>query len=66
MKFLVQAVERLFGHHLSNRLEQALSRGPNPGELVEFTALWRGLPKDGFSANRLIHRLIDTRAFGVP
>jgi hypothetical protein len=46
--------------------EQALSRGPNPGEMEEFTALWRALPQDGFSANRLIHRLIDTRAFGVP
>ncbi len=46
--------------------EHALSRGPNPGEMEEFTALWRGLPKEGFSANRLIHRLIDTRAFGVP
>jgi hypothetical protein len=46
--------------------EHALSRGPNPAELEEFTALWRGLPKDNYSANRLIHRLIDTRAFGVP
>jgi hypothetical protein len=46
--------------------EHALSRGPNPGEMEEFTALWRGLGKDNFSANRLIHRLIDTRAFGVP
>lgn len=46
--------------------EHALSRGPNPGEMTEFTALWRGLPADKYSANRLIHRLIDTQAFGAP
>lgn len=46
--------------------EHALSRGPNPGEMEEFTALWQALPQDDYSANRLIHRLIDTRAFGVP
>jgi hypothetical protein len=46
--------------------EQALSRGPTPPEMEEFTALWRALPQDNFSANRLIHRLIDLRAFGVP
>jgi hypothetical protein len=46
--------------------EHALSRAPNPGEMAEFTALWRSLPADNFSANRLIHRLIDSQAFGVP
>ncbi|HEY6878184.1 MAG TPA: DUF1585 domain-containing protein [Polyangiales bacterium] len=46
--------------------EHALSRGPTPPEMDEFTALWRSLPDDGYSANRLIHRLIDTQAFGVP
>ncbi|HET9956965.1 MAG TPA: hypothetical protein VFQ61_20855, partial [Polyangiaceae bacterium] len=44
----------------------ALSRGPNAEEIDEFTALWRHLPEDKYSANRLIHRLIDTHAFGVP
>ncbi|MFM2418989.1 MAG: hypothetical protein RL385_3712 [Pseudomonadota bacterium] len=46
--------------------EHALSRGPNPGEMEEFAALWRGLRADKFSANRLIHHLIDTQAFGAP
>lgn len=46
--------------------EHALSRGPSPDEVEEFTALWRALPEDDYSANRLIHRLADTAAFGVP
>jgi hypothetical protein len=46
--------------------EHALSREPGPGEQEAFLALWRSLPEDGYSANRLIHRLVDTRAFGAP
>ena len=46
--------------------EHALSRAPNPDEIDEFTELWQRLPEDGYSANRLIHRLVDTRAFGAP
>ena len=46
--------------------EHALSRGPTPGELDELTALWKKLPEDNYSANKLIHRLVDSRAFGVP
>jgi hypothetical protein len=46
--------------------EHALSRGPEADEIEEFTALWRALPDDNFSANKLIHRLVDSRAFGVP
>lgn len=44
--------------------EQALSRGPTPAEKDEFDALWRGLAADGYSVNRLLHRFIDTKAFG--
>lgn len=39
---------------------------PGPAHQAEFEALWRSLDGDGFSANRLIHRVIDTDAFGVP
>ena len=46
--------------------EHALSRKPGPADGQEFTALWRSLPADGYSANRLLHRLVDTRAFGAP
>jgi len=44
----------------------AFARPPAPDERTEFDALWRGLPDDGFSANRALHRLIDTNAFQVP
>jgi hypothetical protein len=44
----------------------AFARSPAPDERAEFEALWRALPDDGFSANRALHRLIDTNAFQVP
>jgi hypothetical protein len=44
----------------------ALGHEPRPDEQAEFVALWRALPGDGWSANRLIHRLVDTQAFGAP
>ncbi len=46
-----------------------LAVGHDPQTLLErqeFEALWRALPADGYSANKLIHRLIDTRSFGAP
>jgi hypothetical protein len=46
--------------------QQALNREPLPDEAEEFAALWQSLPGDGHSAWRLIHRLVDTTAFGVP
>jgi hypothetical protein len=46
--------------------QQALNREPSPDEAEEFSALWQSLPGDGHSAWRLIHRLVDTSAFGVP
>lgn len=42
---------------------QALSREPLPHENEEFESLWKNLPDDGYSANRLIHRLVETKAF---
>lgn len=44
----------------------ALAREAGSAELTEFTALWQSVRTDGYSANRLIHRLIDTQTFGVP
>jgi hypothetical protein len=44
----------------------ALGGGASSAQRPEFDALWRSLPDDGFSANRLIHRLVDTRSFGAP
>jgi hypothetical protein len=46
--------------------EHALGRGPAPDEQEEFAQLWQSLPEEGWSANRLIHRLVDTMAFGAP
>ena len=42
----------------------ALSRDPFPNESAEFKALWEGLPEDGYSVNKLIHKFVDTNAFG--
>ncbi|MBK8238899.1 MAG: DUF1585 domain-containing protein [Deltaproteobacteria bacterium] len=46
--------------------EHALGRGPTPDEHDDFDELARSLLDDGHSANRLIHRLVDTAAFGTP
>ncbi len=46
-----------------------LAVGHDPQTLIErqeFEAIWRALAADGYSANKLIHRLIDTRSFGAP
>ena len=42
----------------------ALSRDPFAHEQEEFKALWEGLPMEGYSVNKMIHRFIDTKAFG--
>jgi hypothetical protein len=44
----------------------ALGRSATGKEQEEFAALWQALPADGYSANKLIHRLVDTDAFGRP
>lgn len=46
--------------------EHALGHEPEPDEQDEFIALWQSLPDEGWSANRLIHRLVDGAAFGAP
>ncbi|EDM74809.1 hypothetical protein PPSIR1_14265 [Plesiocystis pacifica SIR-1] len=56
-----------FKRNLAQMLfEHALGRGPGPGEHEEFDLLWQSLATDGWSANALIHRLVDTEAFGAP
>lgn len=42
----------------------ALSRDPYTREAEEFENLWKGLPADGYSINKMIHRFVDTMAFG--
>lgn len=44
----------------------ALNRAPGPLDQAEFVALFRAIPDDGYSANKLIHRLVDTNSFGSP
>jgi len=44
----------------------ALGRKPGPHDHDEFVALWQALPEDDYSANKLIHRLVDTTSFGAP
>jgi len=44
----------------------AMGHEPRPDELDEFDAVWTAMPADGYSANRLLHRLVDTDAFGIP
>jgi hypothetical protein len=57
----------LFARNLANMFwVQSLGHGPTPDDEAEFQDLWRALPVDGYSANRMLHRLIDTHAFGVP
>ena len=47
-------------------LAHALDRRVGPGEYAELTELTDSLLTDGYSANRLIHRIVDTNAFGAP
>jgi Protein of unknown function (DUF1585) len=44
----------------------AFAREPDAAGSADFTALWQSLREDGYSANKLIHRIIDSDAFGVP
>lgn len=43
---------------------QALSRDPMAHEAKEFEALWKSMPEDKYSVNKLLHRFIDSMAFG--
>ncbi len=42
----------------------AFNREPSIRELPEFTSAWEAMPEDGYSANLLISRIVDTAAFG--
>jgi hypothetical protein len=44
----------------------ALGRTPEATDEAEFKPLWQSLREDGYSANRLLHRLVDTQLFGAP
>jgi Protein of unknown function (DUF1585) len=44
----------------------ALGREPAPADQQDFQNLWRALPHDGYSANKLIHRMVDSVSFGGP
>ena len=44
----------------------ALGGDPGPGAADDFKGIVDAMPEDGFSANRAIHRLVDTEAFGTP
>jgi hypothetical protein len=46
--------------------EQALGRRPEAADQAEFATLWKSCREDGYSANRLIGRLVDTLSFGAP
>ncbi|MBR56661.1 MAG: hypothetical protein CMH54_01240 [Myxococcales bacterium] len=46
--------------------QYVLDRGPDPQEQESFTEIWKALPEDDYSVNRMLHRLIDTDAFGAP
>lgn len=63
----VMARSREFQRHLAHAFfVYAVGHEPLPDELAEFDAVWTAMPGDGYSANRLLHRLVDTDAFGVP
>lgn len=57
-----------FRQNLANMfLSHALGRAPQPDELDDLQSLADGFDDvDGFQAVKLLHRLIDTNAFGVP
>ncbi len=56
-----------FKRNISQMLfEAVLQRSPGPGDSTDFAGLWQGLEGDDYSANRMLHRLVDTEAFGRP
>jgi hypothetical protein len=56
-----------FARNLANIFfTHAFSREVDPSEQAQFQALWQSLRNDGYSANKLIHKIIDSQAFGAP
>lgn len=63
----VAASSEMFQRNLALMFwEHAIGRPPLSDEQEAFQAVWRALPADGYSANRLIERIVLTDAFGVP
>lgn len=63
----VAANSDMFKRNLALMLfEHALGRAPLPDEQASFRALWESLPSEGYSANKLIERIVLSDAFGVP
>lgn len=55
----------LFKQNIARMMfRQAMSREVLPHEAEEFDKIWKSMPEDQYSVNKLIHRLIDTKAFG--
>ena len=46
--------------------QHAVGHEPSPADAIPFEELWTSMPDDGYSANALIHRIVDTEAFGAP
>jgi hypothetical protein len=65
----VAANSDAFMHNMSRVLfEHAIGRPPGPQDKAEFDALWPSWSSAevAYSANRFLHALIDTNAFGAP
>jgi cytochrome c553 len=43
---------------------QAMSRDVLPHEQADFEKMWKSMPEDKYSLNKLLHRLIETTSFG--
>jgi hypothetical protein len=56
-----------FKHNMAEMFfRHALGREPTAADQADFQATWRALPGDGYSANKLLHRMIDSQSFGGP
>jgi hypothetical protein len=63
----VAAASDEFKRNMANVFfRHALGREPGASDQTDFQAMWRALPADGYSANKLIHRLVDSLSFGGP
>ena len=65
----VAAASEAFEHNLARMFfEYAVGRPPGPQDDDEFEALWPTWPtlEVAYSANRFLHALVDTNAFGAP
>jgi hypothetical protein len=61
----VAVASELFPRNLATMfLRHAIERSPTSAETDEFEELWRSVPADGWSANKLIHRIVRSSFFG--